>query len=821
MNNIYTFCPAGNIQHSTNMLGVGEFLLRVAEEDRANMDLPFFSKNMTIDNGLTKILVMASQDHNSRIDICSEVPEEGEEQVVDHRERMLHCRITLTLADDFYDGTVNYEDHCNDNFNGDLKDDGTVGWPYQKDPSFIAVEPIPVLEGDIPVEERTKTIILHITFNIDARHGITMEGLNGDEHFDTPVTDWKEAKEGDKGRRLSLEAAGKIIETISPWRKVDKLLDAEDNIIQIFKQEKRFQPSEDKENTTGFNQLMCSSIFPGYTEREEKIVDDYKYNSSHLSMTQRAFDHVLWLTEAIEKYESDYLTPYNEEGDRDEPFIKIHTIQDTSSYNDNIFEDVSDTNNHPFGNLNSEKLCYSYGVTMNVSTPFSWILTDFTPRTNDLVLIGDISSAATRNRIRYLRNYWLNPDSGDWELKTWYPDSKLVANILPYYIEAKSRQDIYEGFSSLTTDWQCYTREPANNMLSPNYYWTGEYYSFGESNHIRHPFLNRTWGDYMFDCRDSERVEEYWVDNPWYLRDNDAELYDIYEGEDAEGNDIDIFHYHDVPNRMILCVRSFFANTDDATQLPGKRRSYDIEFPPSAAAAGVSGWGNKLQENKEAETYDELDIETHQPLSVNNCPNFVTIKGDTVVVNLMSSIYAVANFPEVTGDKMILSPRHAGWFDSTDYENADSVEFIESKPVITDVDSVFGKRPWPAYLDGDWKYTNIYGAGVTVDYISSLRNKLVQYTDGELKALINGDTPYQFLNRALLGESIYSDSYEDPQWRIIPDEDTISEVEWREEDTPESHMIHCIYRALEAAGFDKHQPICDIRLEAELYEVMI
>ena len=43
-------------------------------------------------------------------------------------------------------------------------------------------------------------------------------------------------------------------------------------------------------------------------------------------------------------------------------------------------------------------------------------------------------------------------------------------------------------------------------------------------------------------------------------------------------------------------------------------------------------------------------------------------------------------------------------------------------------------------------------------------------------------------------------------------------VPWEEEDTPESHLIHCIYRELEKEGYAMHHPICGIKLEANLYD---
>jgi len=131
---------------------------------------------------------------------------------------------------------------------------------------------------------------------------------------------------------------------------------------------------------------------------------------------------------------------------------------------------------------------------------------------------------------------------------------------------------------------------------------------------------------------------------------------------------------------------------------------------------------------------------------------------------------------------------------------------------------VVGKRPWPAYLDGDWAYTNIYGAGISVDLIATFRGRLKKYVESGAKRFINYMYPHKFLERISRGESIYSDSNEDISYRYIEDEEKMADVEWREEDTPESHLIHCIYRTLEKEGYDSHAPICGIKLEANLYK---
>ena len=210
---IYTFVPSGNIARAEELLGLGRDLLEIAEEDRARLDFPFFSKRMMWDNGQSDIRVMASKDHNSRIDIFTTA--DAQEDKNDYRVRLLHCRIELTLSADLAEDPE--------------PDDGTVGWPYQKDPSFIAVEPIPVMEGD------DNKIYLHTLFEIDSRHGIIIEGVNNSErHIENFQMDATAAVEGDEGRRLPIDDVKSLIEARTGYKYVEKVLDDSGEAAPVF-----------------------------------------------------------------------------------------------------------------------------------------------------------------------------------------------------------------------------------------------------------------------------------------------------------------------------------------------------------------------------------------------------------------------------------------------------------------------------------------------------------------------------------------------------------------------------------------------------------
>ena len=845
-----TYKPGGNKFRCSQVYGLGQELLRVTDELRAQMGVPFLSNRRTIDNGLTTIVVLASQDHNSQINIFSIVPPEGEPSVPLHRIRLLHCRIELTLSED------------------DLV--------YEKDPAFIAVEPIPISEN---------VVTLHVLFEVDARRGITIKELHDDDAEDLPED-------------ISLEDAADLIYKATNYNLLKKILDDEDEPIQIANQVEQVVPPEavsyveGEEGETDFKNLMDSSFWD-QTGEEDELLDGYDYQARTIA-TGLATTMVAWMNEPAARSESTMLQPREYEEYLDENGVTkrrvvptdevehTHLAQSFSSYYDSIVYEVSDTNIHPIGNRNDVKLVDCYGLTLNLASPFTWVTTDFTPRIDDKVFIGDIATAATRNKVRYITKYVYDEDSRIWVLTNLYPDAKLVSNILPYYIESKATREIAEEFADLATDWQCYTDAPVPYILTsaagwvdidttaPGYEYFGDtgdemYYGQDHNNWLMHPFMNRTWGTNLFDCRNVEHVFERETGRPWYLHSGFSQLYDIY---DSDG--IDRFHAESTPNRAILCIRVFFANTESPTSFAGIRRSYDVTFPICNIVGGE--YGNRLTENHEAytgspaeyEVYDEIPTETSQPLSTDKCPNFITEKGDAVVVNLLSSIYAVCDYPVIVEDgtelnneedlppcsanvdnedglplcsfylankgdsitdrreysKRIhasnafrLSPRHAG------------LDFTESAPV-GDVSDVVSKRPWPAIMDGDWKFTNIYGAGVSIGLISSYRNKLEFYTESEQKRLISGDAPYKFYDRMTCGESIYSDSLEDLDQRYVEDEEAVSaymievegKVPWKEEDTPESHIIHSIYRALDKAGFDKHHPICDIKLEANLYD---
>ena len=773
--NIYTFVPSGNVKYSSDILGLGEMLLRVAESDRALMDLPFFSKNMVVDNGLTKILVMASRDHNSRIDIYSEMPAGEEEPPDDYRQRMLHCKIVLTLSADL-DEDVD-------------PDDGSVGWPYQKDPSFITVEPIPVMEGD------DNKVYIHTFFEVDSKRGLVVVGINGEEHIDDTVDDWEDAKKGDEGRRLSLEDVKEIIEMQTDYRLVDKVIDDTGNVVPVMVRTDTIVPEDDE--PTEFKDLMHSSFMSHYTE--DKTLEGYEYTSrfqGYLDMMSNAAWH---LREPVETYKSPFIMDDYE----NETLGAFHLMSSITGYIDTIEEEVggdnpstpqNEGNIHPAGNVNNEKLRHCYGTTCYFAAPFNTLISDFTPRTNDKVFIGDVGIASTRKKALWYEIY----KDGEWEKV--FPDTKLIAVVMPYFIEAKAAEDIAAEFEELEVDWNFYSRNPTKFVISgpprdddgdplpPD----ADFYVPWSANWLTHPFRNDAWGTYLRDFYSmAEGVAEI-AANPFFAH---TEMMVNPE-----------YAYADVPNRMILCTRCFFANTDNATSFAGVRRSYDIEFP-SVHYDGDATNGNRPGEFNLPGTYDEIPTETSAPLSINGSPHFVTIKGDIVFVNVLSSIYAVSDYPAVTDDMIKLSPRHGG------------IDLIEDS--ATPVDTITAKRPWPAVLDGDWGYTNIYGAGITVDTLGRQKKRYAKYSieDDDLpKRMINFDHPWRFVERLTRGESIYSDSDEDISHRHIEDTELMEDVTWREEDTPESHLIHCIYRALEKEGYDMHRPICGIEIEAELYD---
>lgn len=761
MINISTFKPVGNKNRCQEVYGAGQELLRITESLRAQMKIPFLSNRHVIDNGLTLIKVLALQDHNSQIEIVSQVPPEPPPAPAIHRERMLHCRVELTLAED------------------DLS--------YEKDPAFIAIEPIPVSEN---------IVYLHVLFEVEKKCSLIVEELNGDDAEKEP-------------KDISLEEAEELIYRETRYNLLTKLLDDDEAPVNIASQIEQVIPPEAIADETDFKDLMYSSLF-GDTNKGTEELDGYVY-VANMTNTNRIPTNSAWVDEPITRSESELLYPreylewVDEDGVEHRELIETdeteftHLSQSLSSYYDSIEIEESTQNIHPFGNVNTEKLFNSYGLTMNVMSPFQWVVADFTPRNDDTVFIGDISIAATRNKVRYVQVYVYDEQLQMWVIKSFYPDAKLVSNILPYYIESKATKEIAEEFADLETDWQCYTRTPTELILSPSELGFDEFYPLDGNNWMMHPFMNKTWGSNLFDCRDRDNVWAQESGRSWYLHSGLSELYDIY---DAFG--YDTFHSLCVPNRMILCIRAFFANTENSTQFAGVRRSYDIDFP--GAPVDGSNYGNRVTENGEAGPYDEIPVETSQPLSVGKCPNFVTIKGDAVTVNLMSSIYAVADYPAITTDMFILSDRHAG------------LDFVESVPDSGDAPTVTGKRPWPAMLDGNWDYTNIYGAGISIGYLSAYRNRLEEYTDSNVKNLISGAVPYKFWDRMSRGESIYSDDAEDISCRYAEDEEAMADVTWREEDTPESHLIHAIYRALDKAGYDKHHPVCDIKLEANLYD---
>ena len=549
--------------------------------------------------------------------------------------------------------------------------------------------------------------------------------------------------------------------------------------------------------STEFKDQLSSSLMTHMNEEVTYEGYDYLSETAHPALMSDSGRHI---REPFETYTSPFI--FDDE-DEVEP-ATFHLYCDVVGYKDTIEEPVGgdypstpqdEGNIHPVGNINGEDLRHCYGHVATIGAPYAWILPDFTPRVGDSVTLWDIGVASTRHK-----SIWFYIPS---EAKRLFPEARLLSAIFPYYIEAKEAEAIQNQFSTLTVPWNFYSKNPTvyvicgpprdfDGNIIPGM--EGQFYVPWSANWILHPFRNESWPTHLRDFFSQTDGDAEVAANPFFAH--------------TEMSIDPQYLYADIPNRMILCIRSFFAN--NMNKLTGKRRVYNIKFP-SFAWGSETQFGNRPYEWEVLNTYAEKDTETSAALSIENSPNFVTIKGDLVSVNLLSCIYAVSDYPAVTADKIKLSPRHG------------DIDLVEDS--TTPVEDVITTRPWAAVQDGDWKYTNIYGAGIAVMGLGEAKKLYAAYSvedDIYPKRMVNSNpNPYKFIERTSRGESIYSDSNEDTQYRYIENEDLMEDVTWNEEDTPESHLVHCIYRALEKAGFDIHHPICDIKLEAELYDRMV
>lgn len=797
MSNIYTYRPSGNKLRCNEVLGVARNVLRMAVEEMNQRGIDSLIRRHTLDNGQTDITVLCTASGNSRISINSSyIADEEPEERTYHRERMLHCKVTLTLCDDIP--------------------------PYTKDPSFIAVEPIPVTDT---------TVELHVFFEVDKRQGLFIDNVTSE---------------------MAMDEAKDVIEKVTKYKLLGKKKDSDGNVTRFFDQTGGMvvPPETPEDYDTQFNALLDSSLFDW--QSEIKVLDGYQYeltnglSSGYRSMALSdygvfepfdTFDAELFSDEYIKKYEKkieeetasswkDYYE-FMLELYKKYSIVKYHATRRMTLYRNsknfpeefNLLDpygnELIEREEFDFkGNINGEDILHRYGCTLNIGVPLMRLTTDFTARHGDLVYIGDISTAATRSAKTWLAFDKVDNDTGEAVVTYLLPDVKLFNTILPYYVEVKDPILIAQDFSSLTGSSAIYGNDPIRNIVElPNTVYDDPesydniydaledfYYISYSSNRLVLPYRNKFWHDNLSDHVPRQIAEE--------------------EAKDKCHVPSPRITSSDIPNRIILCVRSFFANTDKATQLKGKRREYGI-----IARSSLRG-GKFIYDYKRIESdysFTEIETETSRPLSIRECPNFTTEKNDVVSVILMSSIYAVSDYGAITEDKLRVSP----FYDTP--EHPESALSVFSNTSSSDMpDREFSKLPWPATFDGNWVYTNIYSASVGVRSlggVNGVRNRYIYYAekaetsgDCSYKNRINDSSPYMYMERMSRGESIYSDSEEDVSTRYIEDESKMSDITWKEEDTPESHIIHCIYRALDNAGYDKHHPICDIKLEANLYD---
>lgn len=718
---IYTLSLSGNEDRARELLGLGRKVLRMAAFDMQRNGVDQWKHRLASEDGNILIDVLAKADGNDRISITYRAPEPAPPEPPKTRSLLLHCRIELTLCKEIPN--------------------------YEKDPAYIAVEPIPVPEEG---EAESYKVKLHVLYDVGGQMEIILK------------------EEGDYlvPGELTMEEAIPEIEKYTGYTHLEKIVE------------------------------------PAYPFSEGTFVDpEGDYNRAGLP-TDEWIDSRPWFEDYATIYKpASVLLPLSDRRHKG----PINILKYSYSINDeDITESVCDLyelNQHwddyessGIGKT-SEATGFRVGIRSEVvnqiSRPGAFTLTDVRH-------IESLGAIGTEQKSDWLIAVKYNPDGTTTQI-VYYVNIANVKTSFPFYVETQSsveiKQEIGDDFTG--QDGTLYRHKEIVNYADG-----GEYAN-------------------LFDLLFHEDVSGMgmnWLVFPALNYSLPKDLADV--GSDAA--DISASPLSEprvstgisAPGRMVLELRSFFANTDNATTLKMTRKSYLAQWQSDSQVDTYWNEGeeerywkygyNPFDYTRSDDEPEDVDIETAQNHNPANCPNFITEKGDLVDVALFSAIYAIGNFAKVTRESVNLSERYEGEIDLS-YVSDWTKEYHAPAEMIQ---TVKGKRPWPKYLDCEkWEYVNAYGAGV------SIRNEFDLAAELEWQRWIKSiGLPH---NKELIREANFLVSDTIRANKNIYDAGDGSE----EPATAESVIVNAIYRHLEEHGYDRYAPVCDIRLEAELYDI--
>jgi len=736
VNEIYSLVLNGDEKYAAKFLGVARNELRICAEQMTARGLTQHIRHVTFNEEGVRISVLSLHDGNNRI-IIDAVGEEEKKPVPPIRERILHCRIELTLADEIPE--------------------------YDGDPAFFIFREIPVSSGE--------TVPLHFIYNVDSNQLIEI-----DREKLPPET--------------SLEDAIPIIEKHAGCKLVPAIVDDDDEKINPLELFERLIP----ENETDFNKLGYLDKFPDEENEPSFFVDGYSYQVLLDNLQwdksdvygKKKFELLrdLYLREPLEKFN------WQQVGIVHAEIEMIHALESRRWLWDETETPIGDWSewNTPSPSKNDCKITDIIETAVSLKTPFTFIVSDF----RHIEGLGETSvKQDTSHKIFEVEGGVI---IGEQFLS--FPSYAVI----PYYFEVKDLYPTVYNYGTYgLTPWaglksDVYGLRPADYLCGTN----GEGISncegilgVGAPYCQQYYMLRKTWAvDWLLppfrgdvwpaDMSDYFTWSEYYNADKYFPIVNDWEPGGIFATP---------------MNRIVVCLRSFYANTPDATQKTSTRKQYDVHWGGDIAGSSLSfSQSDRLPHinhynewptepgmfdpdercSEKLSSFDTVDIETSQPLTTEHLPTYTTVKDDFVHVALLSSIYAESNKGELVQADAAVSDRLGGVPGGT----ADATT----------------KRAFSVAIESEWEYKNVYGAAVVVDYTAIMKGRFNQLKE-------SGDDLNLF-----------------PNYNNDMTERMFSDGGVYDGESCEASMIEAIYAELEFREFDKYAPVCEIKLESNLFE---
>lgn len=815
---LFSYSYDGPEAIASSWLNKARMVLEIAETERDILSLSSKSRTFTDDSGIF-IKVLAVRGHGNRIYIDStEASEFTSKKDKPEREIMLHVQITVKLCDNIP--------------------------PYRNNPCFIAVEPIPLTDTEITFHTLYNISKGQVEHGADGSHtdGTLYEGENGDEGITNQST---------------LDEISDYVLSLGGWELLEK------EVEPFFTKEISYIP--DPQGETDLSRIMENSFWGSYRGQQNlngnNFTDHYLFNCAIQDYPNDLLVRAMFFHEPVEKYTFPLRvkSEVDDEYTGDEvPKVMYSTLIAASDYLTKIGGfNQGDVHKASNGVINSENLAVDALYAEIISSPLQSFKSDFCVRKGDLVPLTKIGRSSTMGRHPPIITAPIDNAAGEPIRTEFNVDAALINAVFNQSFEGKDQKSLFGQYKNSGNDpyYNEHSGEKVFAKAIDTYYMKdSDFYSTRHSSAYLCPRMNFHWPRNLRDFLsvDEESISGEVVQRPYGLP--TSFMRGVNQG----------YNYAIAPNRVVLAVRTFFANTDNATSYKGVRRSFDVRMAP---------WMVQLQDNEDPapdhfwyghrvppqevmfahfdfigdswfnvwpgdeydeddwpdmETadfwahyngdgnYEELDVETSPPLDMSKGSDFLTTKGDVVQVNLLSSIYAVSNYGRISSSDLTLS----------EYNNLNRNDLVVKGPRDEVVDTLTLKVPWPSVFDGDWEYTNIYGAAATVTSRDAIEAhyELFQWAeDNGLSAqniIFESIGGNEFIHRAPYGKSIYDDSNTVESFASTRDpvDHEGEPMDFPEENTPESFLVHSIYRAMEREGYDIHQPIHDMRIETNLFD---